>query len=445
MRTITVLTSCLGLFLGACGNQNIPPETSDKPRSEQWMEDISFFEHEFVDKAKTYTDSTRVATKNLLVDLKKNVDDLSDFQIRLELSKAVVFADNAHTSAPLPLMEKIPLRFYRFSDGIHVVKTDTIFSRYLGAKLIKVNSIPVNQLERLLFPYTPGIESNKKITTINWIAAPKILYELGLGDKDSITLSLVKGPDTLDVTVGTKKMEKDRSWFKAWANLYPSPDKETPWNFLKNDIDSMPLYLRNAEEGVFYSFHDEEKMAYFQITSFWDDCPDIKERIQEFLKTLKTKSNYDVVMDLRFYTGGDYGFFTKLATTPPKLIGPNQKIFLVLSEKTYSAGIVTAARIKHYAKDKLVIVGEEVGDRLKFWAEGEVITLPHSKIRIYNAQKEHDWKDNKRGLSRTHLANFFHGVPAKNLNLDQEIKLDFQSYMNNIDPVWEWIVSQSKH
>lgn len=36
-------------------------------------------------------------------------------------------------------------------------------------------------------------------------------------------------------------------------------------------------------------------------------------------------------------------------------------------------------------------------------------------------------------------------ITPKRLNLNQEIKLDFHEYMKNSNPVWEWIVNQSKY
>lgn len=128
---------------------------------------------------------------------------------------------------------------------------------------------------------------------------------------------------------------------------------------------------------------------------------------------------------------------TELATKPPKIINEDKKIYLITSNKTYSAGIVTAARIKHYAKDKIIIVGEKVGDRLKFWAESVPCTLPNSGITIYNSKEEHDWKDNRRNIFRTHFPNFFHGVAAKNLKIDKKIKLSFKDYLDNKDSILE--------
>ncbi|MEL7122828.1 MAG: S41 family peptidase, partial [Bacteroidota bacterium] len=232
------------------------------------------------------------------------------------------------------------------------------------------------------------------------------------------------------------------SWYKNWANLYPEQNTMANWKFLMPDKNKLPLYLKKADQGVFYSFEESEKIAYFHINSFWDDCPNFKERVNDFNEKLKTKRDYNVVIDLRFHTGGDYTYSNKLATKPPKIINDDSKVFLITSNMTYSAAIVTAARVKYYAKEKIVVAGEEVGDRLKFWAESKACTLPNSGIKIYNPIKEHDWRDNKRNIFRTHFANFLYGVAAKDLKLDKEIGISFKDYQENKDPILEWIIKQ---
>ncbi|CAL2080950.1 TSPc domain-containing protein [Tenacibaculum sp. 190524A05c] len=421
-------------------NQNI--QTEGLNRHEKWVFDINYFEKEFLNNAKTYTETSKDSCLVLLNSLKKNIDNLTDFQIRLELSKCVVLADNAHTEIVVPLLSQIPLRLYRFSDGLRVIRTDSMNAAYLGSKLLKINDLEIPKIEEKLFPYLSGIENWKRFKTRDCMLAPELLHALDLNkSKDSLKVTLLKDIDTIHLKLAAQKFNKDRYWFESWANLYPIESKENNWQFLKKETSNLPLYLKRAEEGVFYDFNATEKIAYFQINSFWDKCPNFKERVNTFNTKLKSKKDYDVVIDLRFYTGGNYAYAKKLATQPPKIINSDKKIYLVVSEKTYSAGIVTAARVKHFAKDKIVIVGEEVGDRLKFWAESVACVLPHSNIRAYNSMEEHDWKDNSKSIFRTHFPNFFHGVAAKNLNLDQEIQLSIEDYLQDKDPIMEWILT----
>ena len=297
-------------------------------------------------------------------------------------------------------------------------------------------------MEARLFPYVSGVESWKKFKTIDWITSPKILHEIGMGKKDSLTLTLTKNKKILDVSLGANKIENDRPWFEGWSDLYPTSNNDNTWKHINNNKNNLPTYLKHTQEGVFYAFDEQEKIAYFQINGLWEACPNFKEKIKNFNKTLKSHRDYNVVIDLRFYTGGNYAYPIKLASKPPKIINDHKKIYLITSDKTYSAGIVTAARIKHFAKDKIQIIGEPVGDRLKFWAESEAVTLPNSGIRIYNPKKEHDWKDNNRSISRTHMLNFLYGVGVNDLNVNKEIGLSFKDYTENKDPILEWIIGE---
>ncbi|MEO1417875.1 MAG: hypothetical protein AAFW00_21505 [Bacteroidota bacterium] len=443
MRILSTIILSILVTLYSYAQRSVPIDSTEKTRYEKWIADIAYVENEFLPAAKTYTDESRDSCSVILAKLKNQIDALSDFQIRLELARCVVLADNAHTTLPLPRTDKIPLRLYRFSDGIYVVRTDSLASPHLGAKVLDINGIDVSQVERQLFPYLSGITRWKRFKTLDLITSPKTLYEAGIvTTEDALTFTLLKSQDTTHVSFKAQEVENDRAWFESWANLYPIPREGINQKFLLSHVERLPLYLQRTEEGVFYVFDEQEKIAYFHINSFWDQCSDFKERIALFTEALKSKRDYDVVVDLRFYTGGNYALAVKLATDPPKIINEDKKIYLITSDKTYSAGIVTAARVKHYAKDKIVLVGEGVGDRLKFWAESERFTLPHSGIRIYNSKKEHDWQDNKKSIFKTHILNYFFGVGVKDLKVDQEIKLSFQDYMDNRDPILAWITSQ---
>lgn len=109
---------------------------------------------------------------------------------------------------------------------------------------------------------------------------------------------------------------------------------------------------------------------------------------------------------------------------------------------TFSAGLITAARVKYFAKEKICVVGEQVGDNLKFRAEGISYILPNSKIKIQDSKYEHDWINDKFIPFRTYFFNLFLGVPAKNLDVDKEIKLSSKDYLNYQDPIMDWILEQ---
>lgn len=426
----------------SCSNYQ-ETDSVKKTRNDKWIDDIAFFENEYLKNSKTFNKDATKSCKIQLNKLKTNISTLSDNQIILELSKCVAKANNGHTTIHLGNMGKIPLRFFWFGDDLHIIKTDSISSKYLGSKVLKINSIKINDVLKKLNPYLSGINSWKKYTSTNYLSSPEILNGLGLSNKNYLTLHLLKNGDTVEVKFNKKKIKSNKYEYETWSNLSPNKN-EKEWKHLKSNSTNLPLYIKNMQEGVSYKFFDAKKVAYFSINALWYKCSDFKGKINQFLDSLKTKTNYNVILDLRYYTGGNFLEPTRLATKPPKIIDEDKKIYLLTSNMTFSAGLITAARIKHFGKEKVIIVGENVGDDLEFWAEGVYTKLPNSGITIQDSKYFHDWKNDTFTIGKTFWVNLFYGVPAKNLNVNKEIILTFNDYINNDDPILNWIFSENK-
>ena len=429
------------LIIG-CSEKVFENNSSNKSRNQKWNEDIAYFENEYLHESKTFPKDSILNCKRVLSDLKSQIDSMTDNQIVLQLSRCIAMANNGHTTIHLSRMDKIPLRFYWFKEGLHIIKTDSDSKDYLGSKVLEINSIKIDSVLSYLQPYLSGIESFKKFTATNYLASPQILNGIGLTAEDSMSLTLLKGKDTLTASFKVKEMPNSKYEYESWNDLYPDQVNDNSWEYLLANNDSLPIYLEKMDEGVFYSFIDSEKIAYFNINALWYKAADFKGLIDDFLDELKSKREYDVVIDLRYYTGGNYLKPTKLATIPPKIIDKNSKIYLITSPMTFSAGLVTAARVKYFAKDKLVVVGEEVGDNLVFWAEGDYFKTPNFEIRIQDSKYQHDWKDDSFTLGKTFWVNKFYGVPAGDLKVDRKIELSYKDYLNRKDPILDWITNQ---
>jgi len=433
------------MILSSIGAHSTDINQMKKTRTEKWLEDINYVENVYLLNSKTFPKDSIQSAKSLLLDLKTNVHSYSDNQIILQLSKCVAMANNGHTTIHLSKMNKIPLRFYWFRDGLYIVKSDEASSAYLGAKVLKINAIEVSKVLEQLKPYLSGVDSFKKAVAAHYLSSPQILNGIGLSEEDMMTLTLLKDTKTIEVSFKVKEMLNSTYAYETWADLYPKKEKEEDWRYVLSKEEEDPLYLKHLHEGVFYTFLDTEKIAYFSINALWYKSNNFKGLIKEFLKTLKTKRDYNVVFDLRYYTGGNYLIPKKLATKPPKIIDPNKNIYVITGPMTFSAGLVTAARIKYFAKEKARVVGEEVGDRLKFWAEGAYYKTPNFEVSIQDSKYEHDWKDDTFKLGRTFWVNAFLGVPAKDLAVDEKIILSFEEYQKRKDPILSWIYNDIRN
>ncbi len=108
----------------------------------------------------------------------------------------------------------------------------------------------------------------------------------------------------------------------------------------------------------------------------------------------------NVVLDLRMNGGGNLQVARDFAARLPALV-PG-RIFVVTSPWTFSAAISTTGYVKQAAPDRVTIVGEEVGDRMMFWAEGPPIILTQTGIMIGAGRERHDYAGGCRQYDDCH-------------------------------------------
>jgi hypothetical protein len=65
--------------------------------------------------------------------------------------------------------------------------------------------------------------------------------------------------------------------------------------------------------------------------------------------------------------------------------------FVLTGPATVSAGIATVAYLKEVAGNRVVILGEPVGDRLMFFSEGEFQTLPYAGVMLLPSTERYDF------------------------------------------------------
>lgn len=107
-------------------------------------------------------------------------------------------------------------------------------------------------------------------------------------------------------------------------------------------------------------------------------------RIGEFLLAteddMRANPPRALILDLRFNNGGNYMNTYGFSRSLPDLMGPGGRVCVLTSGQTFSAAITTTALVKQAMGSRAVILGEPVGDRLAFWAEGSQGCLPHAKF-----------------------------------------------------------------
>ncbi|MCE5330886.1 MAG: S41 family peptidase, partial [Bacteroidales bacterium] len=217
--------------------------------------------------------------------------------------------------------------------------------------------------------------------------------------------------------------------YSAWRDLSPISNvkKDTMnWEHVLNDT-SLPLYLSYPNNDYHVDYLGSLHAMYIQI-----NISNNSEGFNRAIKNCLDSNNVQhLIIDFRFNGGGDY---TKLAafskTIHQKVKG---KIFIITGKATFSAGICIAARLKYFSKGRAIIIGQNSGDSLQFWAEGRQFSLPNSKIVARAVYGYHDWENDNFELFKTHWINLFFGIAAKDLTPDVPVKLLFKDYYKGID------------
>jgi hypothetical protein len=137
--------------------------------------------------------------------------------------------------------------------------------------------------------------------------------------------------------------------------------------------------------------------------------------------------------------GGDLNTTRDFMESLPSLV-PG-RIFALTSPWTFSAAISSIGYLEQTAPDRVTIVGEGVGDRLNFFSEGDIVTLPNSQAMLLNATERHDYQTGCRGFSDCHGPVRRNPISTPTLAPDIAAPWTIDAYRAGRDPAMEAVAT----
>jgi CheY-like chemotaxis protein len=274
------------------------------------------------------------------------------------------------------------------------------------------------------------------------LESPALLQAAGLAAApDRLTLrGVLANGAAFERTIQAE--ERDRS---AWVSssqrmLFPtSPD--TPMVSLLSDADPLPAYLKHRsnlfvletlpERGVYVGIGHNGDADEFPIATFLDGA----------LARVRSEQPAYVVLDMRMNGGGDYTTTYAFAQTLPK-VANGAPIYVFTSPWTFSAAITTVAALETAGGNQVHIVGEPVGDRLDFWAEGGSFNLPNAFVQVHYATGRHVYNGPCRDRATCFWLNDRYPVRVRTLEPDIAAPLTFAAYRALRDPAMDAVLAQ---
>lgn len=419
------------------------PVESDDPSAGQ-VADAAYFAA-FPNYDRSYSPATRAQALRLAADLRAHASTLSHEQFVLRVAEIAALADNGHTAIGENAFKKntprLPLRTYLFADGLYVLWTTSANSDLLGARIDTIDGRSIADIYAHIRRYYGGLDRHREMMLIPMLESPALLEAAGMASsREALTLSGVLA-DGRPYRRRIAAEERDRSaWISSTPRtLFPAPHDGRMISLLQQS-DRLPVYLRDHAH-LFSTAELPERGYYIGLSANADaDEGPIAAFLDGALTHVRNAHSAFVVLDMRMNGGGDYTTTYAFAHALPEAAA-GAPIYVLTSAWTFSAAITTVAALKDAGGRQVIIVGEPVGDRLNFWAEGASFELPNAFLLVHYATGRHVYNGACRDTNTCFWLNYLYPVRVQTLAPDIAAPLTFAAYREYRDPALEAVLA----
>lgn len=424
-------------------NQNQTDPTSVEAR----RADIAIFRENFIghDRALAFVGRTQEADQRLAA-LEANAANVSQAYFELELSRIVALADNGHTVYfPGPRSRRFnritEVRFTPFGEDFYVLRANPAHADLLGARLVAIDGHPIAQVRAVARSLAGGTDAWRDRNANYFLESPEQMEALGViasASRATYRFRLANGRVvTRRFTPEPANPHRVRANAERW--FYPEPEEGEGdnWRALLAP-DRAPWSLQEPDRV--FRMRDAPELDAFWIEmrqNYSTEDTDIAEFMLDSLEAARTSGRHNIVLDMRMNGGGDLNNTRAWVRRLPRVV-PG-RVFVLTSPWTFSAAISTVGYLKQSAPDRVVIVGEMVGDRLDFHSEGDTFNLPNAGGSILIATERHDYVTGCRNIENCHGSVVRHPIEVASLAPDIAAPWTIEAYREGRDPAVEAI------
>jgi hypothetical protein len=416
------------------------PSVADGRRS-----DLAAFRRDFFARDSSYSREDRAEAAARLAKLESDAATASPIYFELELARIVALADNGHTASPAPFRaprySRVPIRLVPFGDQFYVLRADTAYADLLGARVVAIDGKPIRDVRAIAHTLWGGTPSWRDRHVPFLLESPEQMLALGVG-KDAKAASyrfLLRNGRTIErrIVANPSDSRLDFRGTVRWLSPEPLVNDRGEWRHLVAP-DRTPWAFQDVARTFRTRVATDLNALVVQLRSNVDSPG---EAIAQFLQTtteeIKRVKPRHLIVDLRTNGGGDLNNTREFVKSLPALV-PG-RIFVLTSPWTFSAAISTTGYLKQAGGDRVTIVGEMVGDRLEFWAEGRLARLPFSGAAMSYSTQRHDYRTGCRPYTDCHGAVVRNPISVATLAPDIDAPLTIEAMIAGRDPGMEAI------
>ncbi|NNF33661.1 MAG: tetratricopeptide repeat protein [Saprospiraceae bacterium] len=425
MRSIYTLLSLIFTFVLSIAQPDLT--------TEQWQEDVRWLQQKIINDYRPLFHKITLDDWNKHVDdLYHNIPEMEDHEVMVGIAEIVAKFGYGHTAFWLTAwrynrlkdFHQMPYNLYWFPEGIYVQGVHQYYEEALGAKVIKVGNVTVEEAIEAIRPVVSAEnEQFFKAHGLNYLGVPEVLNAKGvIDDMSQVTLTLEKNGKQYEITFKPRPSEQLPGYYGLiqsqgeWLDARPG--------------NTTPLWLKHLYKKYYMEYLENDKVVYVRQSEVQDDP---EENIEQFYgRVFDFIDNNEVeklVIDLRLNSGGN-NYKNKpiiKGLIQSKKINQPGELFVILGRRTFSACQNLVNEIENYTN--AIFVGEPTAENVNFFGDNRVERLPNSDLPIrlsYLWWQDKDPRDN-REWTPPHIA----------------VEMSFEDYISNRDPVLEHILKNN--
>lgn len=424
----------------------VPPLFQGEPETvaEARLQDLQHFHHVRRNE-RSMTPQMRDRFDARIAELTDAVDTLTDAEFLLGLARAQAEIDNGHsntsTTRLVARFPRLPVRFADMAGELRILRARAGQDAILGARVEAINGVPAGEVMARFRDTLGGNDAFAATLLPGLMDAPDFLAAVDVGEaQEAVTLDLVL-TDGRAMRTSLRAEPADPDAPRAFPGDLPQPwVMAEDWQVAQPQ--TTPLYLQNSERGYWLERIADGSIAYLSLRTNFDDesgeaLRDFALRVQVELAANPPRA---IIVDQRFSGGGDLTMTHDLMAALPDLT--DGRVYHLVSGNTFSAAIVNLASTVEVAPERTFLVGEPIGDRLQFWAEGWAYTLPNSGFRARYSTGFYDLQNGCDGLFRCAWGSLYiFPILVEDLDLDVSAPLTFEAYAAGRDPALEVVMA----
>ncbi len=402
-------------------------------------QDLVAFERDFFAVDRAYSPEARAQARRRLDALTANAGKISDARFILELSQIIALADNGHTMmlyhGTVEGLGRVGIRLVPFGHDFFVIHAVAEHADLLGGRLVVIDGAPIAQLRDSAHTLAGGIATWRDRRGLPFLESPGALHALGITKSAASATYRFQMGDGSSREARLVPVANPLGGAEPDAVLAPGAGP-SGWRTLL-PVDKAPWSLQESGETMRRRDAPEMDATVIQLRANLDGRIPIATFLEESDAARRAAGRKNVVLDMRMNDGGDLQLTRAWMSSITGRLPPGGRVVILTSPWTFSAAISSIAYLKQAGGARVVLVGETPGDRLRFWAEGRPISLPHSGALILMATQRHDYLTGCKGYTDCHPYVAKYSIAVKNLDPDVAAPWTLDSYAAGRDPGME--------